>query len=97
VDIHRKPGYDPCELLVDPAIRFPRLRVASRLARKALGFRYRMDVVPLDASLVRGSHGLPARDPADGPVLVSDDPGAGAAAGALADLKSHALALWREA
>lgn len=73
VDIHRKPGYDPCELFVDPAIRWPQLRVARRLARKMLGFRYLVDVVPLDPSLVRGSHGLSPADPLDGPVLIADD------------------------
>ncbi len=57
VDIHRKPGYDPCELFIDPRFRFPKLAVASRLLRKKLGFRTLMDVIPLDASLVRGSHG----------------------------------------
>lgn len=57
VDIHRKPGYDPLELFVDPAIAFPRLRVARRLAQKLLGFRYYMDLIPLDTRLVRGSHG----------------------------------------
>jgi len=57
VDIHRKPGYDPSELFLDPALRLPRLRVASILARKRLGFRTIMDVIPLDAGLVRGSHG----------------------------------------
>jgi predicted AlkP superfamily pyrophosphatase or phosphodiesterase len=71
VDIHRKPGYDPCELFVDPALAFPRARVAHRLAQKALGFRYLMDVVPLDATLVRGSHGRLPDDRADGPVFVS--------------------------
>jgi hypothetical protein len=91
VDIHRKPGYDPCELFVDPSIAMPALRVARRLLAKKFGFRYRMDVVPLDASLVRGSHGVPPTDPADGPVLVSDDPRAAAAVSALADLKAHAL------
>ena len=34
-----------------------------RLAKKALGFRYLMDVIPLDASLVQGSHGRPHRRP----------------------------------
>ncbi len=57
VDIHRKPGYDPSELFLDPALRLPQLRVASILARKRLGFRTIMDVIPLDAGLVRGSHG----------------------------------------
>ena len=71
VDIHRKPGYDPVELFMDPAIRVPALTVGLKLAKKALGFRYLMDVVPLDASLVRGSHGRwPDRDD-EGPVLIT--------------------------
>jgi predicted AlkP superfamily pyrophosphatase or phosphodiesterase len=75
VDIHNKPGYDPAELFVDPAIRFPGLKAARVLARKALGMRYTMDLIPLDASLVKGTHGLPATDPADAPVLMSSEPG----------------------
>ncbi len=74
VDIHRKPGYDPCELFVDPKLRFPALRVARRLAQKKLGFRYLMDVVPLDATLVRGSHGRLPDDPEDGPVFLCSRP-----------------------
>ncbi len=73
VDIHRKPGYDPVELLVDPTIRLPGLRVARRLARKMLGFRYYMDLIGLDASIVKGSHGrLPDQNriSQDGPVFV---------------------------
>ena len=73
VDIHRKPGYDPVELFVDPTIQFPRLRIASRLARKLLGFRYYMDMIGLDAGIVRGSHGrLPDenRVSQDGPVFI---------------------------
>jgi predicted AlkP superfamily pyrophosphatase or phosphodiesterase len=74
VDIHRKPGYDPCELFVDPQLAAPMLRVARRLAQKKLGMRYLMDVVPLNASLVGGSHGLlPARSE-DGPVFVGSAP-----------------------
>lgn len=74
VDIHRKPGYDPAELFLDPALRAPRLKIGWTLLRKALGFRYLMDVIPLRAELVRGSHGrLPDR-PEDGPVFVSSDP-----------------------
>eukprot|EP00903_Cladosiphon_okamuranus_P004106 g4104.t1 len=57
IDIHRKPGYDPCELFIDPAIRFPRVKIASFLLRKKLGIRALLDVIPLDASLVKGSHG----------------------------------------
>ncbi|MBM83584.1 MAG: alkaline phosphatase family protein [Planctomycetaceae bacterium] len=73
VDIHRKPGYDPVELLMDPDISFPKLKVVSRLVRKLLGFRYYMDVIGLDAGIIRGSHGrLPAagRENSDGPVFV---------------------------
>lgn len=71
VDIHRKPGYDPCELFLDPALALPSLHVARRQVQKKLGFRYRMDVVPLDAGLVRGSHGLAPADPANGPAVLS--------------------------
>lgn len=53
VDIHRKPGYDPVELFMSS-----KLRAMARLAQKKLGFRYKMDVIPLDANLVQGSHGL---------------------------------------
>ncbi len=60
VDIHRKPGYDPCELFLDPTIRLPKLRLARRLLAKKLGFRTLFDVIPLDPSLVKGSHGLRA-------------------------------------
>lgn len=57
VDIHRKPGYDPVELFLDPQLKFPQLKVGLKLLKKQLGFRYLMDVIPLDASLIRGSHG----------------------------------------
>jgi predicted AlkP superfamily pyrophosphatase or phosphodiesterase len=74
VDIHRKPGYDPCELFLDPKLTFPKLRVARRLLQKKLGMRYLMDVIPLDATLVRGSHGrLPERTE-DGPVFLATRP-----------------------
>jgi predicted AlkP superfamily pyrophosphatase or phosphodiesterase len=74
VDIHRKPGYDPAELFVDPRLRAPKLRLAARLAQKALGFRYLMDVIPLEAGLVRGSHGRLPDSPAEGPVILSSAP-----------------------
>jgi predicted AlkP superfamily pyrophosphatase or phosphodiesterase len=75
VDIHRKPGYDPVELFVDPAIRVPALAIGSRLARRKLGMRTLLDVISLkDTQLVRGSHGrLP--DHADhGPLVISSVP-----------------------
>lgn len=53
VDIHRKPGYDPVELFKTSTV-----RAVARVAQKKLGLRYKMDVIPLDATLVKGSHGL---------------------------------------
>ncbi|PMS17009.1 alkaline phosphatase family protein [Trinickia dabaoshanensis] len=73
VDIHNKPGYDPVELFIDPGIRFPKLKIGATLARKALGMRYTMDVIPLDASLVRGSHGIRPLADADAPILMSSE------------------------
>ncbi|WP_435006277.1 alkaline phosphatase family protein [Tundrisphaera lichenicola] len=74
VDIHRKPGYDPCELFLDPQLRAPKIYLATRLLRKKLGFRTLFDVIPLDPSLVRGSHGIPAGHDEDRPVLLGDGP-----------------------
>ena len=71
VDIHRKPGYDPVELFLDPAIRMPAVTIGWKLLKKTLGFRMLMDVVPLDASIVRGSHGRPGTWSDDGPVCLS--------------------------
>jgi predicted AlkP superfamily pyrophosphatase or phosphodiesterase len=74
VEIHRKPGYDPAELLIDRKITFPKLAVASRLARKAFGMRYLMDVIGLDATVVRGSHGRPTDREEDGPLFITTAP-----------------------
>ena len=73
VDIHRKPGYDPAELFVDPSIAVPQVKVGWLLLKKKLGFRYLMDVIPLDATLVKGSHGRITDDPLDGPVIISTE------------------------
>lgn len=85
VDIHRKPGFDPCEMFFDPRLHLPKLVVARKLIAKMMGFRMKLDVIPLDPHLVRGSHGLAAADPLDRPVLVMDRPPAGAVHG-LADV-----------
>jgi predicted AlkP superfamily pyrophosphatase or phosphodiesterase len=74
VDIHRKPGYDPAELLLDPAIKLPKLAIGWRLLKRALGMRTLMDVIPLDASLVRGSHGRADTPPSRSPVIMSSEP-----------------------
>jgi len=74
VDIHNKPGYDPCELFLDPQLKAPMLRVAGRLAQKKLGMRYLMDVIPTDPTLVRGSHGRLPDDLLDGPVFLCSRP-----------------------
>ncbi len=75
VDIHRKPGYDPVELFLDPALSVPMLSVAWRLAKRKLGFRSLLDVISLkDTRLVKGSHGRLTDDPADGPLVISSQP-----------------------
>ena len=74
VDIHRKPGFDPVELFLDPKIPAPKLKIAWRLLQKKLGFRMLMDVVPLDATLVTGSHGRRPADKKDWPVFITSQP-----------------------
>ena len=73
VDIHRKPGYDPVELFLDPTISRVKLKIAWRLLKKKLGFRMLMDVIPLDASLVKGSHGRRPAKQADWPILITEN------------------------
>jgi len=67
VDIHRKPGYDPAELFMTSS-----WRAMARVLQKKLGFRYRMDVIPLNAGLVGGSHGL-NNNPEDNPIIIGPD------------------------
>lgn len=73
VDIHKKPGYDPVELVLNPAIKIPMLTVGSKVLKKKLGFRYLMDVIPLDATLVKGAHGRLSEDDLDKPLLVANE------------------------
>jgi predicted AlkP superfamily pyrophosphatase or phosphodiesterase len=70
IDIHRKPGYDPCELFIDPAIKAPKLAIAKFLLKKKLGLRGLLEVIPLDASLVKGSHGRDKVPDNERPVLL---------------------------
>lgn len=83
VDIHRKPGYDPVELFLDPDLAAPKLKIAFTLLKKILGFRYYMDVIPLKPELVKGSHGTPAADPDEGALCISDVPSLKPAAASL--------------
>lgn len=71
VDIHRKPGYDPVELFLDPSLNFPPAHIAWRLLKKKLGFRTLMDVIPLDTNLVQGSHGRTQQDKKTKPILLT--------------------------
>ncbi|WP_158968866.1 alkaline phosphatase family protein [Paraglaciecola sp. L3A3] len=71
VDIHRKVGYDPVEMFVDPKFKLPLWQVAKRVIKKKFGFRYLMDVIPLDPSLVKGSHGRITDDANKGAILIS--------------------------
>ena len=85
VEIHKKPGYDPVELFMDPLDPYVKLRAAAAVARKKAGMRYLMNVVPLDASPIRGSHGRLPSHPEEGPVLLCSRPDAVPAGGAPED------------
>ncbi len=67
VDIHKKPGYDPVEMFMSS-----KLRAGYKLMRKKAGFRYVMDVIPLDATLIKGSHGRVNVATEYCPVLITD-------------------------
>ncbi len=71
VDIHRKPGYDPAELFIDPLLWAPKLKMGMTLLKKRLGFRSLFQGIPLDATLVRGSHGRAPDSPAHAPLVIT--------------------------
>jgi predicted AlkP superfamily pyrophosphatase or phosphodiesterase len=73
VEIHRKPGYDPAELFMDPEDKLVKARAGAALVRKKIGMRYVMSVVPLDPSPVRGTHGRLPASAADAPVFLCSD------------------------
>ena len=73
VDIHRKVGYDPVELFINPKLKLPDLKFVKFLLKKKLGFRGLLDVIPLDASLVKGSHGRIPESQDEWPVVISPD------------------------
>ena len=72
VDIHRKIGYDPVELFIDPKIKIPAARIAAFLLKKRLGIRGLLNVIPLDPTLVKGSHGRVPERPEDHPVIIAE-------------------------
>ena len=57
VDIHKKPGYDPVEMFLNTNKKTIKLKVVFKLLLKKLGFRVLFNVIPLDATLIQGSHG----------------------------------------
>ncbi len=72
VDIHRKPGYDPVELFVDPEIKNPKLTIGRKIIARKMGIRNLLDVISLkETPLVKGSHGRPTDNPDDGPLVIS--------------------------
>ncbi|MDH6438785.1 putative AlkP superfamily pyrophosphatase or phosphodiesterase [Streptomyces sp. SAI-144] len=93
VEIHRKPGYDPAELLYDEEVPAVKLRAVGQVARKKLGFRYRIQTVPLDPSGVRGSHGRLPADAGYGPVLLCSEPERAKEVYAATEVKSLLLGL----
>ncbi|MDB4566768.1 alkaline phosphatase family protein, partial [Akkermansiaceae bacterium] len=75
IDIHRKPGYDPVELFLDLGIKFPLVKIGGFLVKKKLGFRGLMDVIPLDADLVKGSHGRDNVSQEEQPLVIGEGAG----------------------
>jgi len=71
VDIHRKPGYDPVELFLknSPLVK---AKLALRMLQSRLGFRTLFDVIPLDATLVKGSHGAPPNSEENLPIIITE-------------------------
>ena len=86
----------PVELFLDPQLSLPKLRIAARLMQKLLGFRYYMDVIGLDASIVRGSHGrlpTPGLEASEAPVFICSSKAIESDRIAMEDVKSELLRL----
>jgi predicted AlkP superfamily pyrophosphatase or phosphodiesterase len=94
VDIHRKPGYDPVELFIDPNLLWPQLKIGRRLLQKSLGFRMLIDVIPLKPELVRGTHGRLPATPEQGPLLIGTRRSLAAARYRMVDVKELILRHW---
>ncbi|WP_204080927.1 nucleotide pyrophosphatase/phosphodiesterase family protein [Mycobacterium riyadhense] len=74
VDIHRKPGYDPAELLMNPDDRAIKAKAAAALVKKAVGLRYSMGVIALNGKAVGGTHGRLPDSKEDTPVVITSTP-----------------------
>lgn len=72
VDIHKKPGYDPVELTTNPKDPFVVPKIIFKLLKKKLGFRTVLDVIPLDAKLIKGSHGRIPENKEDHPIFATN-------------------------
>lgn len=72
VDIHKKPGYDPVEMHTDPRDKWVMAKVIGKLIKKKLGFRTVMDIIPLDANLIKGSHGRIPEHVDDYPIFITN-------------------------
>lgn len=73
VDIHKKPGYDPVEMLTDPADKLLMAKVLGKLLKKKMGFRTVLNIIPLKAELVKGSHGRIPEDTDDYPIFITNN------------------------
>ncbi|WP_430424700.1 alkaline phosphatase family protein [Maribacter litoralis] len=72
VDIHKKPGYDPVEMMTDPKDKLVMAKVVGKLLKKKIGFRTVMNIIPIDATLIKGSHGRLTEDVDDFPIFISN-------------------------
>lgn len=73
VDIHRKPGFDPVEMFLDTEKSFIYPRIAWKVLKKKLGFRMNMNVIPLRADLIKGSHGAVDVPDSYKPIFISKE------------------------
>lgn len=72
IDIHRKPGYDPVEMFLDPNKTFIKAKIAWTILRKKLGFRYLLNVISLNPHLIKGSHGRNDDNEDTNPIIVAE-------------------------
>ena len=88
VAIHDKPGHDPVEMFFGSGGKAKAMR---RLIQNKLGLRTMMDVISLDAGLIRGSHGRPLEHVGDSPVFVTDWTHDSAESIPMTEVKRHLL------